>query len=106
MGVIMIRVLVILIVTVITTQATKEIGKSSIDNDVLDAISQLNRYCGSGGYSYYRPTYGSSYYYPSNCRPTGPNLSNLITPVVFGLAAATGLGLATSAFPSTSIAGK
>merc|ERR1711915_482650 len=106
MGVIMIRVLVTLIVTVITTQATEEIGKSSIDNDVLDAMSQLNRYCGSGGYSYYRPTYGSSYYYPSNYRPTGPNLSNLITPVVFGLAAATGLGLATSAFPSTSIVGK
>merc|ERR1711915_907541 len=106
MGVIMIRLLVILIVAVITTQATEEFGKSSIDNDVLDAMSQLNRNCGSGGYSYYRPTYGSSYYYPNNYRPTGPNLSNLITPVVFGLAAATGLGLATSAFPSTSIFGK
>merc|ERR1719309_1729216 len=102
----MIRLLVILIVAVITTQATKKTGKSSIDNDVLDAMSQLNRYCGSGSYSYYRPTYGSSYYYPSNYRPTGPNLSNMITPVVFGLAAATGLGLATSAFPSTSIVGK
>merc|ERR1711872_325809 len=106
MGVIMIRLLVILIITAITAQATEKIEKSSIDNDVLDAMSQLNRYCGSGGYSYYRPNYGSSYYYPSNYRPTGPNLSNLITPVVFGLAAATGLGLAISAFPSTSIVGK
>merc|ERR1719369_2465850 len=102
----MIQLLVILIVNAITAQATEEVAKSSIGNNILDAMGHLNRYCGSGGYSYYRPTYGSSYYYPSNYRPTGPNLSNLITPVVFGLAAATGLGLATSAFPSTSIVRK
>merc|ERR1719318_1240043 len=71
-----------------------------ISTEVQTAMSQLNRYCGNGGYSYrpsssyYRPS--SSYYRPSSSyyRPTsnGPNLGSLISPVVFGLA--TGAGIA------------
>merc|ERR1719318_1854368 len=57
-----------------------------ISAEVKTAMSQLNRYCGSGGY-YYRPS--SSYYRPTS---SGPNLGSLISPVVFGLA--TGAGIA------------
>merc|ERR1719318_186348 len=57
-----------------------------ISAEVQTAMSQLNRYCGSGGY-YYRPS--SSYYRPTS---SGPNLGSLISPVVFGLA--TGAGIA------------
>merc|ERR1711970_315096 len=78
-----------------------------MDQDVEAALSDLNRYHGGGGYSYYpshhhsssyyRPSYSQSYYRPSN------NLANILTPVVFGLSAATGLAAASSLFPSTSI---
>merc|ERR1711915_838987 len=53
---------------------------STMSDKVVTAMDQLNRYCGGGTY-YYRPSHGS-----------GPNLGNLISPVVFGLA--TGAGLA------------
>merc|ERR1712168_219702 len=90
-----------------------------MDQDVETALSDLNRYHGSGGYSYYpshhhsssyyRPSYSQSYYTPSysqpNYRPSS-NLGNILTPVVFGLSAATGLAAASSLFPSTSIVGK
>merc|ERR1711892_162871 len=49
--------------------------------EVRTAMSQLNRYCGSGSYSY-RPSYNS-----------GPNLGSLISPIVFGLATGAGLGI-------------
>merc|ERR1711972_686631 len=55
-----------------------------ISATIKTAMVQLNRYCGSGSYSYYRPTY---------YRPSGPSLSSLISPVVFGLATGAGLGL-------------
>merc|ERR1712168_375856 len=82
-----------------------------MDQDVEAALSDLNRYHGGGGgysyypsnhhsSSYYRPSYSQSYYRPSN------NLANILTPVVFGLSAATGLAAASSLFPSTSIVGK
>merc|ERR1712212_374665 len=79
--------------------------------DVEAALSELNRYHGHGGYSYYpshhhsssyyRPSYSQSYY-----RPSSSNLGNILTPVVFGLSAATGLAAASSLFPSTSIVSK
>merc|ERR1712105_366803 len=78
--------------------------------NVEAALSELNRYHGHGGYSYYpshhhsssyyRPSYSQSYYRPSS------NLGNILTPVVFGLSAATGLAAASSLFPSTSIVSK
>merc|ERR1712168_1481542 len=81
-----------------------------MDQDVETALSDLNRYHGSGGYSYYPSHHhSSSYYRPSysqpNYRPSS-NLGNILTPVVFGLSAATGLAAASSLFPSTSIVGK
>merc|ERR1739844_42145 len=90
-----------------------------MDQDVEAALSDLNRYHGNGGYSYYpshhhsssyyRPSYSQSYYRPSysqpNYRPSS-NLGNILTPVVFGLSAATGLAAVSSLFPSTSIVGK
>merc|ERR1711892_17189 len=60
--------------------------------EVRTAMTQLNRYCGSGSYSY-RPSYNSGY---SSYRPSynsGPNLGSLISPIVFGLAAGAGLGI-------------
>eukprot|EP00091_Calanus_sinicus_P006646 TRINITY_DN1733_c0_g1_i8.p1 TRINITY_DN1733_c0_g1~~TRINITY_DN1733_c0_g1_i8.p1 ORF type:complete len:160 (-),score=36.58 TRINITY_DN1733_c0_g1_i8:131-550(-) len=100
-----------------------------MDSSVQSALAQLNRYHGSGSYSYhpsyhgssyhhgsssyYRPSYNQGSYYrpsysqPSYYRPTynqpSNNLGNILTPVVFGLAAATGVAAATSLFPSTAI---
>merc|ERR1712212_350193 len=81
-----------------------------MNQDVEAALSDLNRYHGHGGYSYYpshhhsssyyRPSYSQSYYRPSS------NLGNILTPVVFGLSAATGLATVSSLFPSTSIVSK
>merc|ERR1711909_221915 len=64
--------------------------------NVEAALSELNRYHGHGGYSYY-PSYhhSSSYYRQSYYRPSS-NLGNILTPVVFGLSAATGLAAASS----------
>merc|ERR1739844_767479 len=81
-----------------------------MDQDVEAALSDLNRYHGNGGYSYYPSHHhSSSYYRPSysqpNYRPSS-NLGNILTPVVFGLSAATGLAAVSSLFPSTSIVGK
>merc|ERR1712212_331911 len=83
----------------------------ALNQDVEAALSDLNRYHGHGGYSYYpshhhsssyyRPSYSQSYY-----RPSSSNLGNILTPVVFGLSAATGLAAASSLFPSTSIVSK
>merc|ERR1719425_70202 len=74
------------------------------NQDVEAALSDLNRYHGHGGYSYYpshhhsssyyRPSYSQSYYRPSS------SLGNILTPVVFGLSAATGLAAASSLFSS------
>merc|ERR1712180_327176 len=62
--------------------------------DVEAALSELNRYHGHGGYSYYPSHHhSSSYYRPSYYRPSS-NLGNILTPVVFGLSAATGLAAA------------
>merc|ERR1719341_6071 len=93
-----------------------------MDSTVQSAIAQLNRYHGSGSYSYHGSShhhgsssyyqgsyYGPSYSQPSYYRPTynqpSNNLGNILTPVVFGLAAATGVAAATSLFPSTAIVG-
>jgi len=55
--------------------------------DVSAEFAKLNRYCGGGGYSYYRPTsYRPSY-------NSGPNLGSLLGPAVFGLAAVGGASL-------------
>merc|ERR1712168_747005 len=70
-----------------------------IDQDVEAALSDLNRYHGGGGYSYYPSHHhSSSYYRPSYSQSYGPsnNLANILTPAVFGLAAATGLAAASS----------
>merc|ERR1712168_1604660 len=77
-----------------------------MDQDVEAALSDLNRYHGGGGYSYYpshhhsssyyRPSYSQSYYN----RPSS-NLGNILNPVVFGLSAVTGLAAVSSLFPST-----
>merc|ERR1711872_338139 len=69
-----------------------------MDTNVETAMAQLNRYCGGGSYNY-RPTY----YRPSY---NGPTAGNILTPVVFGLAAATGLAAASSLFPQTTIVGE
>merc|ERR1739846_187760 len=66
-----------------------------MDQDVEAALSDLNRYHGNGGYSYYPSHHHSSSYY----RPSS-NLGNILTPVVFGLSAATGLAAVSSLFPS------
>merc|ERR1711970_404376 len=65
-----------------------------MDQDVEAALSELNRYHGGGGYSYYpshhhsSSYYRQSYYRPSysqpNYRPSS-NLGNILAPVVFGL---------------------
>merc|ERR1712025_339645 len=74
-----------------------------MDTNVETAMAQLNRYCGSGSYSYYRPTY----YRPSYSQPNyGPTIPNILTPVVFGLAAVTSLAAASSLFPQTTIVGE
>merc|ERR1719369_1533734 len=62
--------------------------------NVEAALSKLNRYHGHGGYSYYPSHHHSSSYF----RPSY-NLGNILTPVVFGLSAATGLAAASSLFP-------
>merc|ERR1712055_1123603 len=62
--------------------------------NVEAALSELNRYHGHGGYSYYPSHHHSSSYY----RPSS-NVGNILTPVVFGLSAATGLAAASSLFP-------
>merc|ERR1712106_274648 len=102
-----------------------------MDSSVKTAMAQLNRYHGSGSYSYnsynrpssyhssssyYRPSnsYSSSYYRPSynqqNYRPSSNQqssglLGNILTPVVFGLAAAPGLAAVNTLLPSTAIIG-
>merc|ERR1719193_1811855 len=65
-----------------------------MNQDVEAALSDLNRYHGHGGYSYYpshhhSSSYSQSYYQPSYnsqsyYRPSS-NLGNILTPVVFGL---------------------
>merc|ERR1712228_353663 len=60
--------------------------RSTMSDEVVTAMDQLNRYCGGGSY-YYRPSHGS-----------GPNLGNLISPVVFGLATGAGLAAVGSLF--------
>merc|ERR1712105_479792 len=61
--------------------------------NVEAALSELNRYHGHGGYSYYSSHHHSSSYY----RPSS-SLGNILTPVVFGLSAATGLAAASSLY--------
>merc|ERR1719341_292546 len=78
-----------------------------MDSTVQSAMAQLNRYHGSGSYSYHGSSHhhgSSSYYRPTYNQPSN-NLGNILTPVVFGLAAATGVAAATSLFPSTAIVG-
>merc|ERR1719483_995071 len=69
----------------------------NIPTDVETAMSQLNRYCGSGSYNYnnYNSNYNrpTSYYRPTNNYNNGHNLGDLLSPVVFGLATGAGIGL-------------
>merc|ERR1711915_462906 len=60
--------------------------QSTMSTEVMTAMDHLNRYCGGGSY-YYRPSYGC-----------GPNLGNLISPVVFGLATGARLAAVGSLF--------
>merc|ERR1711892_231520 len=93
-----------------------------MDPSVKTAMAQLNRYHGSGSYSYnsynrpssyhssssyYRPSnsYSSSYYRPSYNQQNSGALGNILTPVVFGLAAATGLAAVNTLLPSTAVIG-
>merc|ERR1712123_244057 len=91
-----------------------------MDSSVKAAMAQLNRYHGSGSYSYnsynrpssyhssssyYRPSYSQQNYRPSYNQQSSGALGNILTPVVFGLAAATGLAAVNTLLPSTAIIG-
>merc|ERR1711892_356705 len=86
-----------------------------MDSSVKTAMAQLNRYHGSGSYSYNsynrpssyhsRSSYSQQYYRPSNNQQSSGALGNILTPVVFGLAAATGLAAVNTLLPSTAIIG-
>merc|ERR1712106_407776 len=90
-----------------------------MDSSVKTAMAQLNRYHGSGSYSYnsynrpssyhsssyYRPSYNQQNYRPSSNQQSSGLLGNILTPVVFGLAAAPGLAAVNTLLPSTAIIG-
>merc|ERR1712106_283374 len=83
-----------------------------MDSSVKTAMAQLNRYHGSGSYSYNsysssysRPSYNQQNYRPSYNQQSSGLLGNILTPVMFGLAAATGLAAVNTLLPSTAIIG-